>query len=144
VFHEFRSHRIIKDIVECVNKLFLCLDNYRIVPLFPESSTYSHFSIVGFCENAVYPLNNSRERGVFPWPNEEMEVISHDIKGFNGKRILLFASLYDIIEDFNDDNIGKNDFIPIDFANYMVRCALFQMSFSISHTICMASISFLL
>jgi hypothetical protein len=49
-----------------------------------------------------------------------MDVISHYIEDFYGKRILLFASSNDIIEKRDDDNIGKNDFIPINFTDYMV------------------------
>jgi hypothetical protein len=85
-------------------------------------------------------LHDSRERSVFPRPNEEMEVVSHDIEGFNGKRILLFALHNNNIEHVDDDSICKNDFIPIDFANYMVRCTLFKFSFSISHTLYMVLI----
>jgi hypothetical protein len=73
-----------------------------------------------------------------------MDVVSHNAEVFDRKSILFLTSPDNITEESDDGIIIKNDFIPINFADDMVRCTLSELSVSVLHTLCMASLLILL
>ena len=50
-----------------------------------------------------------------------MDMVSHDTEGFDSEGILLSASDNDIQQEYGDGIIIKDDFIPVDLTDYMIR-----------------------